>query len=92
MKTILLIITGLAALALGVIGLIIPMIPGILFLLLAGLCFAYLSPSLRARMRQNPRMRRLFDRVDQGHHLPLIPRARLIFYAIIESAMPKRSR
>ncbi len=52
MRKILALVLGGAFLILGIIGLFIPILPGILFLLLALLCFAETSERLRARLAQ----------------------------------------
>ncbi len=88
MKTMSLTLFGSIALALGLIGLIIPIIPGVLFLLVAALCFGVLSRPVRGHLERNGRMRRLFGRLDAGRHLGLPTRMKLAFWAVLEAANP----
>lgn len=92
MKKIVIGLVGLVSVALGLFGLIVPLIPGVLFLLIAAVCFATLSPRLQRRLRSNPRLRRLFDRVEQGGQLGSWPRIKLMLWAVAEAATPSRRR
>lgn len=92
MKHLLLITIGSIAVVIGVIGLVIPLIPGFLFLIVAALCFATLFPALRNRLQRNPRMHRLFQRLDKTQHLSVANRVKLTFWAIIESVAPDKRR
>jgi uncharacterized membrane protein YbaN (DUF454 family) len=53
-------IGGLSALALGTIGVILPLLPTVPFMILAAFCFARSSPALEARLMGHPAF---------GHHL-----------------------
>jgi uncharacterized membrane protein YbaN (DUF454 family) len=53
-----------AFLALGLIGLVLPLIPGILFLVLAAALIARHSPAARHRMRQHRGLGRCLDHAD----------------------------
>ena len=88
MKNVLLIPIGLAALVLGIAGLIIPIIPGFIFLALAAICFATVVPGLRRKLERNSRMQRLFNRVDRSTHYPALTRLKLLFWACLETVMP----
>lgn len=46
---------GLGALALGLIGIAVPMLPTVPFVILAAFCFARSSPALEARLLDHPR-------------------------------------
>lgn len=47
---------GLVAATVGLIGILFPILPGIPFLILAGLCFVNVSPRLHARIARVPAM------------------------------------
>ncbi len=81
---------GGSLLLLGLIGLIIPVLPGVLFILLAALVFAAVSPRLRRRLSRNPRFRRLFKRMDHSDNLPFGARCKLAFWATLEALNPPR--
>ena len=51
---------GLLAVALGTIGIFLPLLPTVPFMILAAFCFARSSPALEARLLNDPRY---------GHHL-----------------------
>jgi len=83
---------GSFCLILGGLGLLLPFMPGFLFLLIAAACFASLSPGLRRHFERHPRMRRFFHRLDNGAHLHMGDRARLAFWAALETVLPNRNR
>ena len=60
-----------ACLALGAIGLILPLIPGLLFLAIAAVVAAKLSPAFERTLRQNPTIAAYLDRTDGFADLPL---------------------
>ncbi len=60
-----------ACLALGAVGLILPIIPGLLFLLIAAVVAAKLSPAFNRTLRQNETIRGYLDRTDGFVELPL---------------------
>ena len=92
MKPILLVLTGIIFLALGLVGLLIPVIPGVLFLLLATAVFAQLSPGFRKRMTRNPRLARFFSRMDAGERMGFADRCKMTFYASLEAIVKKPRR
>lgn len=51
---------GLLSVALGTIGIFLPLLPTVPFMILAAFCFARSSPALEARLMNHPRF---------GHHL-----------------------
>ena len=61
----------IACLALGVIGLVLPLIPGLLFLAIAAVVAAKLSPRFASTLRQNPTLSGYLDRTDGFMALPL---------------------
>mgnify|MGYP005726447643 CR=1 FL=1 len=57
-------VVGLFFALLGVIGLAVPILPGVLFLLIAALCFSSGAPGLRRKIRNSRFLRSLNDRVE----------------------------
>ena len=71
-------------LVLGLIGLLIPVIPGVLFLLLAAACYAATAPSSSHHLQHNVNWRR---RWRQSRGLSLLQRSRLAFWLTARAAM-----
>ena len=92
MKTIFIALLGSFSLVLGGIGLMLPFLPGFLFLLVAAACFASLSPQVRNHLDRHPRIRRFFHRLDAGTHLSPLARTKLVFWAALETVTPARFR
>lgn len=65
---------------LGVIGLVLPIIPGILFLFLAALLLAKVSSRFNRILNRNKDMRYWRRRWDTSSSLPLIQRVKLSFW------------
>jgi uncharacterized membrane protein YbaN (DUF454 family) len=66
-----------ACLLLGFAGLILPLIPGLLFLAIAAIVAAKVSPKFRDLLRQNDTLRGYVDRADGFAALPLAKQAQL---------------
>lgn len=92
MKSLLTFAAGILFLALGLLGLLLPVLPGVLFLLVAAVCFASASPALRDSMRKHPRLARLLARLDAGQQLHIGARGKLAFWALLEAANPRSRR
>jgi uncharacterized membrane protein YbaN (DUF454 family) len=60
-----------ACLALGVIGLLVPILPGLLFLVIAAAVAAKLSPAFASTLRQNATIASYLDKTDGLIDLPL---------------------
>jgi len=84
LKRTLLTVAALAALFLGLLGLVIPIIPGVLFLLLAAVLLARVSTRFRAKLHASPRTRPYLLRWEATAGLPALTRARaavMLLYA-----------
>ena len=92
LKKLVLATAGVGFLILGVLGLALPFLPGVLFLLLAAVCLAALSPRLQGFLSRHPRLARFFRRVEEGRHLALATRVRLAFWAGLEALSGTRVR
>jgi uncharacterized membrane protein YbaN (DUF454 family) len=64
-------------LLIGLAGLILPLIPGLLFIAIAAFVAAKVSPRFAAMLRQNPTVRRYLDRSDGFAALPLAKKVEL---------------
>lgn len=71
-------------LVLGLIGLLIPVLPGVLFLLLAAACYAATAPGSSHHLQHNLNWRR---RWRQSRGLSLLQRSRLAFWLTARAAM-----
>jgi len=84
LKRSLLTVAALAAVLIGLLGLIIPVIPGVLFLLLAAVLFAGVSQRFRTRLHASQRVAPYLRRWEATRGLPLLTRTRaaaLLLYA-----------
>jgi uncharacterized membrane protein YbaN (DUF454 family) len=61
----------IACLLLGAVGLLLPIIPGLLFLLVAAVVAAKLSPSFERTLRQSPTIAGYLDRTAGFAELPI---------------------
>ncbi|MGD8416640.1 MAG: DUF454 family protein [Pseudomonadales bacterium] len=86
-KRVLLFALGSMLVLVGLIGLLVPVLPGVLFLLLAAPCFAALSPRWQGRLARHPIFRGWQLRWRQSRGLPLIARIRLAFWLTAEAAL-----
>ena len=78
---------GLGLLGLGLIGLLIPILPGVLFLALAAVCFSASSPRFQARLERHPAWRGWRARWRESRGLPVWQRLQLIFWLTAEATM-----
>jgi len=77
LKSILLYVTAVGLLVLGLIGLVIPVIPGVLLLIGAAFCASAASPRVRERLHRIPTMRRVHRRWHASEGLGIIDRLKL---------------
>jgi uncharacterized membrane protein YbaN (DUF454 family) len=80
LKSILLSLVALSLLVLGLIGLVIPVIPGVFLLIGAACCASAASPAVRERLHRNPTMRRAHLRWRASEGLALSDRLKLVFW------------
>ena len=65
-------------LLLGLAGLILPLLPGLLFIAIAAIVAAKLSPKFGALLRQNDTLRGYLDRTDGFAALPVAQKVQLV--------------
>ena len=80
LKSILLSAAAFLLLVLGLIGLVIPVLPGVLLLIAAALCASAVSPAVRDRLHRHPAMRRAHRRWHASEGLHLGDRVKLAFW------------
>lgn len=85
-KGVCLILVGLLTL-IGLAGLILPIIPGILFLFLAALLLAKVSSRFDALLHKNENMRTWRRRWDASNALPLLQRVKLSFLLVARAVV-----
>lgn len=78
-------------LALGLVGLLLPFLPGFLFLFFAAACFAAVFPQIKRHLSHHPRMLRFFRRIDAGENLDITTQFKLAFWASLEAINPRRT-
>ena len=83
---------GCALTVLGMVGLVIPIIPGVLFLAGAVICFSMVSTGFRdsvgIHLFQHPRYRLARRRWNAGAGLPLLERFKLTFWTSLAALTP----
>jgi uncharacterized membrane protein YbaN (DUF454 family) len=67
-----------ACLALGVIGFLLPIVPGLLFLAVAAMVAANLSPAFARTLRRNPTLAGYLDKTEGFNELPLGKKIELV--------------
>jgi uncharacterized protein len=93
LKRLVLALTGLVLTCLGLVGLMLPFLPGVFFLALALLCFAGASPTVNRRFTAHPRVKRWRAQWHARARLPQLDRARLTFWLALSIALePWRRR
>lgn len=74
-----------ACLLMGVIGVLLPVIPGVLFFFLAVLLCTRVSSRAHRLAHENPWYRRQLDNWHRSQQLPLLPRVKLAVLVAIRS-------
>lgn len=89
-------LAGLVLTVFGIIGLVLPVMPGLVLLIAAAACFSVTSPRFRARLEQrlgrHPRYRRVLRRWQLTHGLPAWRRLQLAFWLTLSSLLPEQRR
>jgi uncharacterized membrane protein YbaN (DUF454 family) len=92
LRRLMLLIAGVGLTVLGLIGLVLPVMPGLLLLIAAAGCFSLVSPRFRAgverRLDGHPRYRGALRRWRTSRDLPMWARLRLAFWLTLRSVMP----
>ena len=78
---------GCAFLVLALVGFMIPILPGFVFLIPALLCFATVSATLRRQLERNATWRTCHAKWRRGSGLPLGHRIRLMFWLGVDAAL-----
>ena len=85
MKSVAMPVAGVVLTVLGLIGLLIPVIPGLLFLLLAAFCFSAGAPGLRRKLRNSRYLNRFSRHWEATEGLTLVERVRLRLWLVAEA-------
>ncbi|MEQ8861054.1 MAG: DUF454 family protein [Pseudomonadales bacterium] len=95
-RKLLLLLAGVGLLLLGLIGLVLPVLPGVLLLIGAAGCFSLASDrfhaALGSRLERHPRHRLAWRRWQASSGMPLWRRAQLGFWLTLASVLPGGSR
>jgi len=76
----LLVVAGFISIALGVIGIVLPLLPTTPFILLAASCFAKSSPRFHRWLLQHPSFGPLIETFQSGADLPISTAYRIILF------------
>lgn len=94
LRKLLLLTAGVMLALLGVLGLVLPVLPGLVFLAGAALCFSVVSrrfkAALHGRLRHNPRYRHAMIRWRAAGALRPAQRLRLAFWLAAAMLVPQR--
>lgn len=96
LRKLLLLTAGFALTLLGLVGLIMPVMPGLVLLAAAAGCFSLASPRFRAglerRIGHSPRYRRALRRWRSARGLPWWHRMQLVFWLTLRGLLPEPRR
>ena len=95
LKRTLLTVAAVGALFIGLLGLLIPIIPGVLFLALAAILFAGVSSRFRAQLHRSSRTRPYLLRWEATSRMSLLTRAKaalLLLYAGVTDSLSRQHR
>jgi uncharacterized protein len=94
LRKVLLLLSGAVLTLLGLVGLVLPVMPGLVFLVAAAGCFSLASRRFRVtverRLRRHPRYRRTLRHWRSGQGLPFGQRLQLGFWLMVGSLVPGR--
>lgn len=86
-KRVLLYVLAALFAVIGMVGLLVPVIPGILFLLLAAVCVSLASDRVHEKFSSNRHYRRWRRRWDASHGLSTVNRAKLAFWLTVDATV-----
>lgn len=96
LRKLFLLMAGSALTVLGLVGLVLPVMPGLLLLAAAAGCFSLASPRFRVglerRLGRSPRCRRALLGWRTGRGLPVWHRVQLVFWLTLRGLMPDQRR
>jgi uncharacterized protein len=96
LRKVVLITLGAALTVLGLVGLLLPVLPGVLLLIAAAACFSVASRRFRIRLEQrlekHPRHRQTLRRWQSSRDLPTWQRAQLACWLTLGSLLPESRR
>ncbi len=92
LKRLLLGFLGIFFLFFGIVGLFIPVLPGIVLLIAAAACLSSVSPPIDRWLRRNRRVRQWQSRWQNSAELPLSKRLQLVFWLSAESIVHPSKR
>lgn len=78
---------GTVLVLLGLVGLVLPLLPGVPLLIAAGLCFAAVSPRVAARLNRHPAWSGLHSRWHSSRGMPALQRLRLGFWLAADASL-----
>ncbi len=89
MKSLFTLLLAIFFLVIGALGLLLPVIPGFLFILVAAALLASIFPPVRQALSRNKRMHRLFSRLEGGQDQDFFTRCKLVLWASLEAVNPR---
>ena len=96
LRKLFLLLAGVVLMLLGLVGLVLPLMPGVLLLVGAAVCFSLVSPRFRgnmeSRLSSHPRYRRALRRWRRSQGLAPWPRLQLAFWLTLRSLLPEPRR
>lgn len=78
---------GTVLVLLGLVGLLLPLLPGVPLLIAAGVCFAAVSPRIAGRLDRHPVWSGLRGRWHASRGMPPVQRLRLGFWLAADASV-----
>ena len=83
-------VTGCLCMALGFIGLAVPLMPGFVFFAIGTMCLASASPFLAHQLAKQPKLGRFLARLESPRELTLQARLKVALWATAEIFVDKK--
>lgn len=83
-------VTGCLCMALGFIGLAVPLMPGFVFFAIGAMCLASASPFLAHQLAKQPKLGRFLARLESSRELTLQARLKVALWATAEIFVDKK--